>query len=128
MWSYTRKSEFVRIAFTGVVTVDDAYAAAAFLRDDVGTTPVRLVVEVKGIDFAEKCVWVLLAVLEDAPVVDVLVLGASASAKTSFLIVGATLAVPVSFYTTALEWLMTEREKQSIRPRAPSPLLSLTIS
>jgi hypothetical protein len=125
MWSYNRQSQFGIMTFAGAVSADDAYASAACIRDDVGAIPVRVVIDVTGVDFPEKYVWIFLAVLEDAPIVDVILVGASRDTAESFRRVGTSFAVPVASHATGLAWLASERAARRA-PRAPTPLLALT--
>ena len=125
MWTYSRQSQFAIMTFTSTVGVEQAYAAAARVRKDVGTTPVRLVIDIADADFPEKCVWIFLAVLEDVPIVDVTLVGASREATESFDVVATSFAVPVGFHESPNAWLASERSQRR-RPRAPTPLLALS--
>jgi hypothetical protein len=125
MWTYKRQSQFVIMTFADAVSADDAYAAAARTRDDIGTTPMRVVIDVTGVDFPEKYVWIFLAVLEDAPIVDVILVGASRDTTDSFRLVGTSFAVRIATYATGMAWLASERAARRA-PRAPTPLLALT--
>jgi hypothetical protein len=127
MWTYSRQSQFVLMTFSGTVDAEDAFAAAAKLRQDVGTKPVRVVLDITGADFPQRCAWIFMAVLEDVPVIDAVVLGASREANGSFGRVGCAFLVPITFYATSLDWLACERATRSVRPRPPSPLLALTV-
>jgi hypothetical protein len=125
MWTYSRQSQFSIMTFTRSVGVEQAYAAAARLRKDVGSTPVRLAIDVARADFPEKCVWIFLAVLEDVPIVDVTLVGASRETAAAFERVSASFAVPAASFPTPEAWLGSERARRR-RPRAPLPLLALT--
>jgi len=125
MWTYSRQSQFAIMTFTNDVGVEQAYAAAARIRKDVGLTPMRLVIDVADADFPEKCVWIFLAVLEDVPIVDVTLVGASDEATESFDLVASSFAVPVDFHESPKAWLASERSRRR-GPRAPTPLLALS--
>ena len=128
MWTYSRQSQFALMTFTGSVDVNDAFAAAARLRREAGTTPIRLVMDIAEADFPERCSWVFMAVLEDVPVIDVVIIGASRDAASSFRLVGTSFAVPIALHATTEDWVASERAPRPARPRPPSPLLALTVS
>jgi len=125
MWTYSRQSQFALMTFTKTVGVDAAFAAAARIRKDLGTNPARLVIDLEGAEFPEKCVWVFLAVLEDVPIVDVTLVGASREVRDAFRMVGVSFAVPVASHASGSDWLASERAVRRA-PRAPRPLLALS--
>ena len=126
MWTYSRQTQFALMTFTGTVAVDDAYAAAARLRDDAGSSPVRVVIDVGEADFPQRCVLVFMGVLDEVAVVDVVVIGASREVAKAFQVAWTAFTVPVVFHPTVIKWLASERIRHSVRPRAPRPLLALT--
>ena len=113
------------MTFTGTIGVDEAYLAAARIRDEAGASPVRVVIDVTEAEFPARCVLVFMGVLDDVAVVDVVLLGASREVQKAFEIAWTSFTVPVAFHPTAFAWLSSERRRQSARPRAPSPLLEL---
>jgi hypothetical protein len=116
MWTYSRQSQFALLTFSDALSVDEAYSAAVEIRDAAGSSPVRVVVDVTEGEISERCVLVFMSVLEEVAVMDLVILGASRAVEKAFQIAWTSFTVPVTFHDTGVNWLSSERRRESIRP------------